>query len=139
MQKQDWSHNDLWDLGQLGPLVWLSRYGVDLCAATGIIDSEDPFTEQRMSQIRKILFVNQGWRLTPTGQKVLGTRYHSYSADHVDNVIMTGRVLIGMDQAVRGPWAVRGSVLLVYNQTVAFELQMAGGSAQLYISFKRGG
>ena len=104
----------------------------------GIIDSDSHITEATLSKARNRLFVNQGWRLTTTGIKLFTNCYNHYKAISDENEIMTGRVLINMDNAVRGPWAYRGKTIITFDQIVNFELQIVDGSARSFIEFKKG-
>jgi len=137
VEKTDWPHGDLRDLGPQGPYVWLTKHGIDICYQARLIDPEDPLTDHAIARLRKALFVNQGWRLTSAGLKLLGERYNSYVANSDDNNIMTGRVLLGLEDALRGPWAVRGKSLIVFEPMLHFELQMVDGSAQQFVNFKK--
>ena len=67
---------------------------------TNLLDEQGPVSEEQILSTRKVIFVNQGWRLTPTGTKLFTDCYNHYKALSDENEIMTGRVLIGMDRAV---------------------------------------
>ena len=140
MQKADWPHQDLWDQGPLGPDTWLLRYGLDV--GLDLLSFDEPLgniTQENIVQFRKQLFVNQGWRLTPTGTNTFKSRYNLYKSQHKDNEIMTGRVLLGMDNAIKGPWAYHGITIVVFDQITHFELEMVGGSAKSFVEFKQNG
>jgi hypothetical protein len=136
--KSDWPHQDLWDHGPYGPLKWIQEHGMASAIITNLLDEQGPVTEEQILATRKTLFVNQGWRLTPTGTKLFVDCYNHYKALSDENEIMTGRVLIGMDRAVRGPWAYRGKTIITFDAQTHFELQMVGGSARAFVEFKSG-
>jgi hypothetical protein len=108
-----------------------------LCRQAEFLQLSDQISEKTIQRLRKTLFVNQGWRLTSNGLKLLGERYKSYVANSDDNTIMTGRVLLGLEETLRGPWAVRGKSLIVFEQMLQFELQMVEGSAPQFVRFKK--
>ena len=105
---------------------------------TNLLDEQGPVTEAQLLSTRTTIFVNQGWRLTPAGTKLFVDCYNHYRALSDENEIMTGRVLIGMDRAVRGPWAYRGKTIITFDAQTHFELQMVGGSARAFVEFKNG-
>lgn len=122
------------------PMDWIRNHGlrynnVVLQPDLFFIEEQDP-TYQTMSLLRQQLFVNQGWRLSKQGLKLFTDKYTHYTSTHTDNRIMTGKVLLNMDNAVQGPWGYRDTVIVVFDHTIHFELQMCNGSAQQYINFK---
>jgi len=120
------------------PMDWIKRYGVSDSRPVHLPDEEQDPTYQQLTLLRQQLFVNQGWRLTKRGLTVLTGKYTHYTSTHEDNKIMTGRVLLNMDNAVLGPWAWgwKDSTITVFDSAIHFELQMCNGSAQQYINFK---
>ena len=89
-----------------------------------------------LEQTRKLLFVNSGWRLTNEGYKILSKLYMTYESINPVNDILTGKIILKMDNCVNSPWFVRGKKLIVFDQIVHFELQMVDGDMSRYVDFK---
>jgi hypothetical protein len=125
----------------LDPRQWIVGYGLDLANTDGLnqqlnLDFGNGVTELQIAEIKKILFINQGWRLTRAGLSIFTKLYTSYENKHADNKILTGRVLLGMDTAVAGPWGYQNETITVFDPTVHFELTMLEGSARQFVEFK---
>jgi len=114
-----------WYASMLSPEVWE--------------DWPEMSQEKQWAQIRKEVFVNQGWRLTANGLRLMSKLYQSWSSKHNDNRIMTGKLLLGMDRALGAPWGVRDSSMVLFDSQMHFELQMCNGSAQEWLRFHLGG
>lgn len=81
--------------------------------------------------------MNQGWRLTHSGFQAVSAHYIHYSVTNDQNHLLTGKILINMDNCVGGPWFLRGATVYLFDQTVGFELQMFGGDLHTFVDFKR--
>lgn len=122
------------------PLSWTVERGMVLLDTR--MDESQPELDLSMdavSQLRRAIFANQGWRLTKIGLRLFANLYNAYHCTHADNSVLTGRVLLGMDDAVGGPWGYRGKEIYVFDPTVHFELQMCDGSAHRFVEFKKVG
>jgi hypothetical protein len=86
--------------------------------------------------IRRILFVNGGWRLTNTGRQMVTDIYFTYRSKHENNNIVTGRVLLNMDRICNGPWGLHGEWVTVLDTNVNFELQMFDGKLSELVNFR---
>jgi hypothetical protein len=118
----------------------MTEQGVSLLgASTDESQPELDLSIDTVSLFRQAVFANQGWRLTKVGLRLLSNLYSTYHCTHPDNTVMTGRVLMGMDHAVGGPWGYRGREIYVFDQIVHFELQMCDGSARKFVEFKKPG
>jgi hypothetical protein len=128
----DWA-----DAGHSDQLSWARWYAGTL-PQEAWSDWPDISADRKHQQIRKEIFVNQGWRLTRTGLKVMCRLYHSWVGRNPDNRIMTGRILLGMDQALGAPWGIQDTSVVLFNPQLHFELQMCNGSAQEWLRFHLG-
>jgi hypothetical protein len=88
-------------------------------------------------RIQRYFFVGQGWRLTGRGDHELSRWYRQFISANPENEIITGKVLLNLDTAIRGPWRIRDQEIIVYDPTIHFELQMVDGSAHQYAEFRR--
>lgn len=118
------------------PMSWIKQYGLRSPQPVLIFDDEQDPIHKQNALLRQQLFVNQGWRLSRRGVNLFTGIYKHYTSTHDDNRIMTGKVLLNMDNAVQGPWGYKDSTIIVFDHTIHFELQMCNGSAQQYIAFK---
>lgn len=120
-----------------------------------IVDSQDPvqfcvrmvseiqhaidpsFLENlNMHRVRRFFFVNQGWRLTNSGYQAISDHYNVYSSSNERNKVITGKVLLNMDNCAGGPWYLRGPHVFVFDSTVHFEIQMVSGNLSDFVDFK---
>lgn len=88
-------------------------------------------------RIGRYFFVGQGWRLTGRGDYELSRWYRQFISENPANEIITGKVLLNLDAAIRGPWRIRDHEIIVYDPTVHFELQMVDGSVHAYADFRK--
>lgn len=121
-----------------------------------IIDSQDPkqFCLRMVSEIqhaidpsfleglcidrvRRFFFVNQSWRLTNSGFQAISNNYISYSGTNERNSIITGKILLNMDDCVGGPWFLKGQAIVIFDPTIHFELQMVNSNLNDFVDFKR--
>ena len=117
-------------------MTWIKQYGLRSPQLELLSTEEQDPTYKQYALLRQQIFVNQGWRLSRRGVNLFTGIYKHYTDTHDDNKIMTGKVLLNMDNAVKGPWGYKDSTIIVFDATIHFELQMCNGSAQQYISFK---
>ena len=128
----------LWsDAAFTDQVSWIKWYGSTLMPETWD-EWKTQIGERYWITVRKEYFVNQGWRLTPNGLKVMRNLYQSWESQHTDNRIMTGRLLLGMDDVLNAPWGVQGQRIIVFDPQMHFELQMCNGSAQEWLNFRLG-
>jgi len=86
--------------------------------------------------LRGLLFSNHGWRLSHGGRDMLKALFRDYDSSNDANTVVTGKILLNMDQCCGGPWALRGKTVTVWDPTVHFELQMVGGNLRDFVDFK---
>jgi len=125
----------------LDPRQWIVSSGIDLAQSNGIqeqliLDLGTDISEQYINQIKKVLFVNQGWRLSRAGLTLFTKIYNTYESRHTDNRILTGRIMLSMDSAVNGPWGYHNETITVFDPAVHFELSIVEGSARQFVEFK---
>lgn len=123
-------------------MIWIKEHGLYLLAKQEDVDEDQlrfNLSVDMLASIRRAMFVNQGWRLTKVGLRMLSGEHNTYRCAHDDNSVLTGRVLMGMDDAVGGPWGYGGKDVYVFDQMVHFELQMCEGSALRFVDFKKQG
>lgn len=95
------------------------------------------FDEFTPASIRKCIFASQRWRLSTAGWQMLREAFATYDVVHDDNIVVTGKILIGMDFICNGPWALRGKTVTLFDPILFFELQMVGGDLRTFIDFKK--
>ena len=128
----------LWsESGFTDQLTWVKWYASYIMPETWE-EWKAQVSERYWTQTKKEYFINQGWRLSPQGLKTMRNLYQSWESAHNDNRIMTGRLLLGMDEALGAPWGVYGTKIIVFDPQMHFELQMCNGSAQEWLNFRLG-
>lgn len=87
--------------------------------------------------VRRYFFINHSWRLTNSGFAMVSMYHAHYTSNNPKNGIITGKMLLNMDHIIGGPWFMRGSQIIVFDQMANFELEMVDGDINAYIDFKR--
>lgn len=101
-------------------------------------DLDPSFLENlNFDRIRRYFFVGSGWRLTRTGCETLAQNYASYTSTSDANKIVTGRIILNMDDCVGGPWCIRGQNITVFDPAIHFEIQMVSGDINKFVDFKQ--
>lgn len=128
----------LWhETGFTDQLSWVKWYSSTLMFETWE-EWKAQVSDKHWIGARRDYFVNQGWRLSPSGMKIMRNLYQSWESEHSDNRIMTGRLLLGMDEVLNAPWGVQNMKIIVFDPHTHFELQMCNGSAQEWLNFRLG-
>ena len=117
-------------------MTWIKQFGLRSPQPEFLSTEEQDPTYKQYALLRQQVFVNQGWRLSRRGVNLFTGIYNHYANTNDDNRIMTGKILLNMDNAVKGPWGYKDATIIVFDHTIHFELQMCNGSAQQYIAFK---
>ena len=86
--------------------------------------------------IRSILFSGTGWRLTKVGLELVSKQFKPYISRHEKNKIITGKLLLNMDECCNSPWSLFDNSITVFDPILHFELQMVDGDANAFIDFK---
>lgn len=86
---------------------------------------------------KRMMFGTRGWGLTRTGFNILSSHYTIYSAKNPKNGIVTGKILLGMDECCASPWHIQGESVYVFNSVLHFELEMVNGNLNDFIDFKK--
>lgn len=127
------------------PTKWMRERGLGLLEQSSLLSDRDDrqlelgLSPDMLTEIKRAVFVNQGWRLTKVGLRLFANNYNVYRSTHDENLVMVGKVLVSMDDAVGGPWGYRDKEIFVFDSQVHFELQMCDGSAKRFIEFKKTG
>ncbi len=84
--------------------------------------------------LRKLFFINQGWRLTNTGVQNLWIWYEYFQVQNILNTQLNALILLNIDSCVNGPWHVdsTGKVTL-FDRDPFFELSMFDGSLYHFV------
>ena len=86
--------------------------------------------------IRNIIFANKGWKLSKVGLKLISKNFKPYTSKHDNNKIVTGKILLKMDDCCNSPWSLFDGVVTVFDPILHFELQMVDGDISAFIDFK---
>lgn len=86
---------------------------------------------------KRMMFGTRGWGLTRTGFNILSSHYTIYSAKNLKNGVVTGKILLGMDECCASPWHIQGETVYVFNSVLHFELEMVNGNLNDFIDFKK--
>jgi hypothetical protein len=123
------SQQDLNDL----PSGWSSRQV--LLAHLCDTDIDQDISKQIRDQRSKI-FVGTGWQLSSFGCAMLGKLYKPYVIANDSNALVTGRILMNLGRLINGPWHVHGRSMIVWDQSVYFELSMFDGNLHQFVDFR---
>lgn len=84
-----------------------------------------------------IMFRKNTWQLTTWAATALSTTYIYYDVvHHIDSdQTITGKILLGMDRVMNGPWYIYSSNVRVWNQDKHFEFQMFDCDLTRFIDF----
>jgi len=88
------------------------------------------------AMIRNVLFAGKGWKLTKVGLELITKKFKPYSIKNEKNKMITGKILLHMDQCCNSPWSLFEGVVTVFDPTLYFELQMVDGDINAFIDFK---
>jgi hypothetical protein len=86
---------------------------------------------------KKMMFSNKQWCLTKTGYNILSTVYQTYTSKNPATKVLTGKILLGMDQCCASPWFIQGETVTVFDGVLHFELEMVNGNLNDFIDFKK--
>jgi hypothetical protein len=125
-------NSDLTDL----PVATNSTVLVDKIRSTLASNNRD-FETMPADVAKRMMFGTRGWGLTRTGFNILSTHYTAYSAKNPKNGVITGKILLGMDESCASPWHVQGETVYVFDSVLHFELEMVNGNLNDFIDFKK--
>lgn len=122
-------------------LVELSTYNnphllCDEITKTFDVTGKSIFGKLSSTQLRGLFFINKGWRLTNEGYLYISKKFISYTSSNDQNKILTGKIILRMDECVNSPWFVRGKEVVVFDPVIHFELQMVNGELSKFVDFK---
>lgn len=66
----------------------------------------------------------------------MATTFKPYITINPDNLLVTGKILLGMDRCCQGPWHLRGKTAMVFDPHLHLEIQIVGGRISDFIDFK---
>jgi len=70
------------------------------------------------------------------GALLLGRTYKHWTIHNSANASMTGRVIVGMNRLIHGPWHAHNTTITVWDQFLHFELAMFDGDLHRFVDFK---
>lgn len=123
---------DLIDL----PVAHSSMDLIDKIRSKLATDNRD-FETMPADVAKRMMFGTRGWGLTRTGFNILSSHYTTYNAKNPKNGIVTGKILLGMDESCTSPWHIQGETVYVFNSLLHFELEMVNGNLNDFIDFKK--
>lgn len=97
----------------------------------------DPYISNK--EKLEIFFRPYSWQLSLWGAISLSSTYTTYITTRpieIDTII-TGKILIGMNRIVKGPWYIHQNRIHVWNQDSHFELQMFDGDINRFLDFNK--
>jgi len=86
--------------------------------------------------IKSVLFSGKGWKLTKVGLELVTKKFKPFTSKHDNNKIVTGKILLKMDDCCNSPWSLFDGVVTVFDPILHFELQMVDGDISAFIDFK---
>ena len=86
-----------------------------------------------------LLFKKHSWQLTTWGAISLSHTYIYYNVQHQSSsdITITGKILLGMNRIINGPWHIHHNNIRIWNQNSHFELQMFDGDVNRFIDFNK--
>lgn len=94
------------------------------------------FEDTRPEKLRSFIFANNGWRLSADGFLFLSL-YYKYYTYKCSDFKLTGKIILGLDRSVNGPWFIRGKQVSFFDQNVYFELSLFNGDLDKFVDFKK--
>ena len=80
-------------------------------------------------------FIRNSWQLTWWGCAALIASHRRFLLKNANNSVINGRILINLNNIINGPWKLQGQYLVVWDQTIHFELQIFDGDMQQFVDF----
>lgn len=83
----------------------------------------------------EIMFKKHTWQLTLWGAVALSSVYIYYDVQNEisPNIELSGKVLIGMNRILKGPWYPHHSSIRIWNQDAHFELKLLDGDFSRFL------
>ena len=88
-----------------------------------------------VDELIKLIFTKSGWQLTQFGCSALMRSYNWFSVDNIDYNYMTGKILLNFGQIIKGPWYAANTRLILWDQSIYFEVQMFDKNIKKYVDF----
>lgn len=84
-----------------------------------------------------VLFKSNTWQLTNWGSNALSSTYVYYNMQHNNdpNSTITGKILVGLDRFIKGPWHIYNNSLRIWDQDKHFEIQLLDCDFSRFIDF----
>ena len=84
-----------------------------------------------------VLFKKNTWQLTNWGANALSSTYMYYDMQHKNDSdsSITGKILLGLDRFIKGPWYIRNNSLRIWNQDKHFEIQLLDCDFARFVDF----
>jgi len=120
------------DLNDL-PTGWSSRQVL----LAHLCDNDiDPDISRQIREQRSKIFVGTGWQLSSFGFEMLRRLYKPYVISNDTNAVVTGRILMNLGRLINGPWYVYNRAIVVWDQSIYFELSMLDGDLHRFVDFR---
>lgn len=86
-----------------------------------------------------VMFRKNTWQITPWGFNALSSTYTYYDMLHNndENPAITGKILVGLDRFVNGPWYIHYNSLRIWDQDKHFEIQLLDCDLSRFIDFSK--
>ena len=85
--------------------------------------------------VKKYLFFGRSWRLNAAGKKTFSKYFNEYELNNTHGML-TGKILIKMDDCCNGPYYITNNKITVFNISTYFELQLLDGDLNKFVDFK---
>lgn len=72
----------------------------------------------------KFMFIKNGWQLTEYGADLLMHNFRWFEIVFKDDTVITGKILINLDQIINGPWFIWYKRMIIWNQDIFFEINL---------------
>jgi predicted secreted protein len=94
------------------------------------------FTDKDLN-LSETFFKRKTWQLTTWGGIVLSRTYMYYDIEHRSdsNSIITGKILIGIDRVINGPWHIYNNYIRIWDQDKHFEIQLFDCDIARFVDF----
>lgn len=95
----------------------------------------DPDTRHDYKRWQWTVFVQKSWQVSALGFTFFRSYYQSFSAYNEVNNLITGNVILGLNNIIKGPWAIRRNVIYTWNPDIYFEIKMFDGNVHEFLLF----
>ena len=86
---------------------------------------------------QQCIFVQKSWQLTTLGISFFESNYQTFKIHNDANNLISAKIILGLNDLLCGPWAIRRRTIYTWNLDRYFELKMYDGHVGEFLSFNQ--